>query len=164
MSVVLIGVGVVGVCAWDCASDGTGRIVGWICGCLVWNRCSRASWRSGGSCYLVAWYAARLGSYQRESVDGVFWKGLLPVILVHRRGGVCGGDGGSRDGGADGARGAAMVLVAAWGEAGKHFAAFVPIGTGVGVAAAIYHFALSREADYCVFGSVQRMRRVRGIR
>ncbi len=86
-----------------------------------------------GIVLLVAWYAARLGSY-RENRLTVFWKGLLPVIL-------CIGAVAFAVVMEDLGTGVLMVLacsvvLVAGGARLKHFAAFVPIGLA-GVAAAI---------------------------
>ncbi len=86
-----------------------------------------------GIVLLVAWYAARLGSY-RENRLTVFWKGLLPVIL-------CIGAVAFAVVMEDLGTGVLMVLacsvvLVAGGAKLKHFAAFVPIGLA-GVAAAI---------------------------
>jgi len=86
-----------------------------------------------GLVILVAWYGARLGSYNENRL-GIFWKGLLPAVL-------CIGAVAFVVVMEDLGTGVLMVLacsvvLVAGGARLKHFAAFVPIGMA-GVAAAI---------------------------
>ena len=105
-----------------------------------------------GLVILVAWYAARLSSY-RENRLAVFCKGLLPAVL-------CVGAVAFAVVMEDLGTGVLMVLgcsvvLLAGGARVKHFAAFVPIGLA-GDRGGDYYIALSREADYGVYGSVCR--------
>lgn len=87
-----------------------------------------------GLVILVAWYGARLGSYEENRL-GVFWKGLLPAVL-------CIGAVAFAVVMEDLGTGVLMVLACsvvliAGGAKLRHFAAFVPIGLA-GVVAAIW--------------------------